>query len=97
MNAAAEFGHRVVRGQGHQYADAPHPLRLLRACGQTTTAALPSQDSGPPTSVKAANYSRDLRSAKWGSMIICTANNLEPHEMGQKRTSRHVRFIHPSD
>jgi hypothetical protein len=23
MNAAAEFGHRVVRGQGHQYADAP--------------------------------------------------------------------------
>jgi len=29
MNAAAEFGHRVVRGQGHQYADAPHPLRLL--------------------------------------------------------------------
>jgi hypothetical protein len=32
MNAAAEFGHRVVRGQGHQYADASHPLRLLRAC-----------------------------------------------------------------
>ena len=46
-----------------------------------------------PTSVKAANYSRDLRSAKWVSMIICTANNLEPHEMGQKRTSRHVRFM----
>jgi hypothetical protein len=104
MNAAAEFGHRVVRGQGHQYADAPHPLRLLRACGQTTTEpAIPLMKSRrriafprlrtAPTSVKAANYSRDLRSAKWGSMIICTANNLEPHEMGQKRTSRHVRFM----
>jgi hypothetical protein len=48
MNAAAEFGHRVVRGQGHQYADAPHPLRLLRACGQTTTEpAIPLKVASP--------------------------------------------------
>jgi hypothetical protein len=92
MNAAAEFGHRVVRGQGHQYADAPHPLRLLRACREWPNdrePAIPLMKSRrriafprlrtAPTSVKAASYSRDLRSAKWGSMIICTANNLEPH------------------
>jgi hypothetical protein len=58
-----------------------------------------------PTSVKAANYSRDLQSAKWGSMIICTANNLEAHEMGSKAdiTPRPLHAlppkadIHPSD
>jgi hypothetical protein len=70
MNAAAEFGHRVVRGQGYQYADAPHPLRLLRACREWPNDRRTSNSSeSAPTSLKAANYSRDLRSAKWGSMI----------------------------
>jgi hypothetical protein len=36
------------------------------------------------------NYSRDLRSAKWGSAVILQGNNLEPpmSALGQKQTCR---------
>jgi hypothetical protein len=28
----ASLGFRIIRGRGHEHADAPHPLGLLRAC-----------------------------------------------------------------
>jgi hypothetical protein len=41
------------------------------------------------------DYIRDLRPAKWGSGVSLHGSNLEPpmSALGQKRTSRHVRFM----
>jgi hypothetical protein len=86
----------VIRIDGHEYADAPHLLGLLRArckrpCGYRVSNEFVKSrrliaSPEAQNSATMMDYIRDLRSAKWGSMINLRCKNLETpmSAMGQK-------------
>ena len=94
---------RIARGCGHEYADTPHPLALLRARhrrpGGRRAAEnrdeIPAASCPPPGSAQHRNGSNECFDRGWEWLRYCNMRCWPMSALGQKRTlarALHVRF-----